>query len=140
MNEKVELPVVDDNSESNDLFNDEPLEEKPKRRRKRKTIGDKANTTAKREEKKLNKLLTLQMAHALQVGASVAAIALEDTKWMITETAEAQALGEITVDYLNTRFPNWKKGSPEAILVMGFGSYFAKRLITSDVRETLEQN
>lgn len=104
--------------------------EKSKKRRKNKQNHKELN-----EQRKLNRMLTAQMAHALQVGASIASIFLQDTKWMITDDKESKFLAQATVDYLNIRFPDWKKGTPEAVLLMAFGGYFAKRLTPNLIKE-----
>lgn len=105
-------------------------EEKPKRKR-RAGQGRKSNAQIEEEKKAadLKKILKGSFAYALIGLTNSIALLLHDKKWSITDQKEGEFLAEATIQYLDERFPEWEKASPELNLVMAWSSYFIKRVM-----------
>ncbi len=107
-------------------------EEKPKRRRR--SAGRKSKAQAEEEKKKeeIRDILKLSFSYALIGVTSAISQIIKADKWTITDEREADYLAGATIQYLDERFPEWEKASPELNLIMAWSSYFAKRLFQEE--------
>lgn len=91
------------------------------------------------EQGKLEKQMTEQ-SEALMASSFAALVSVvttqisyltNDKKWQ-SRKDEEQALAACVVGYCNMKFPNWRTGSPEAFLAMGFFGYAMPRFAIVD--------
>jgi len=112
-------------------------EKPPKKIRKGRKSKEQIEQEKKAEDVKL--ILRSSFAYALIGLTNSLAVIMKSEKWAITDTQESEFLAEATIQYLDERFPEWEKASPELNLAMAWSSYFIKRLLPEEKTANKEE-
>jgi len=107
--------------------------EQPKKR-KRRTKAE-LGTSKEDNEEKLKQIEIASMSFSLIGLTRTIAYAFNNPLWSIEDESEANFLAQSTINFLDKIFPDWRKTSPIVEFITAWSSYFAKRLLTSKVKE-----
>lgn len=133
-NQELEKPVLS-LDEVKQVLEKETEPEKPKRGRKKGSgRKSKAEIEAEKKQAEIKQILQASFAYALVGLTNSVAHLLKDSKWAITDMSEAESLANVTIQYLDERFPDWEQYSPELSLIMGWSTYFIKRFLPGETK------